>query len=1308
MDHAPDGSAGQTSFAALLSEVGALLDIECASLGRARRLLATRDAELCQVIERRTAELGRLRALQEQVEQAIEELLEREAAELDRIPNTAPQPPLPTAQPAADPPPVSPPDSPLPEPESELEPEPVLETKPVLEPVLEPVPQAQPDVMAAVVEPAIVETPPQDPVVDGKLTELLTEGREDLAWLWAEATAQPVIRQRGLAFFAGAMMCDPASLEVSLSDVLPEATPEHPDDCAVLLAACLRFGLSSGYSPISMQPLVERADIRHPPLRQLVLSALDAVQHGGRRPAADGADYALLDEWHGMAEKARLLKSELASRRLIFHRATMVLHHLARDDQPLGRALLGLAELAAAGPESVADAPLPLSEPLRVLRDPKSVDAIIRAADAAVSSPNQLLNKIHSDARARLLKSVEEVAQLLLEGSTIASRLRHASMSVDLSDLYQLRRAGEAYEPAAAPGTPGGAALHRLAEWVRENPPRTSRFTLPELRDHALRLVFELPRDEAGRLIANLEPGHLDGVLAGRTAEEAVTGFLDAGNITLARLLIAELDQPTGERLADAALRAEHTHKQEHQRAVRSADAAIAKLRSVGLDEPARELEGQLGQLRLALVDRYDARRAPLAAIVDTARTELDGYRRTLEGRLGELAPAPEDLVRIQELLEKNDEVTANEFVTRLESDLELPPASQSQRDDFAEFFPAVVELAVAHDLAGKDPQTKVLTSVVGRSGASAPRSRVMHDGLRAWREMYNQYYQRTKSRGSEQEFRRQLGDVLRMLGLMPANSNSFVDVTETHRNRMAVYEVAAKPIDQSYVPQLGTQANGRYTVLLVFQRPTSPSRLLDMVPESRRNSANLILYFGTLNVEQRTRLRQLNVMVAGKGSPTMVVDEAVIGWLATQEEPGFRVTQRVTLPFTAINPYTPFAGGDVPSEVFVGREMERHDVESPTGSMFVYGGRQLGKSALLRRIEKLYNEQPATGRSGRRVALYLDLKSESIGERQTPDALWSALIRPLHELGVLAENRPNMGPDRVMQHIGDWLRADRAHQLLLLLDESDMFLTADSKPGPSGTGEFRTLQRLKSLMASSDRRFKVVFAGLHQVQRFHDMPNTPVAHGGSDILIGPLRPTEVRKLVVDPMRAIGYGFETEGLVWRIAALTNYQASLVQIFCDALVEHMHKRPPQHPGRMLITSDDVDGVYANRAVRELIAQRFRWTINLDSRYRVIALVVALLSVLDGAGKTYSVEDLHVWCAAAWPDGFAADVLRQKEFEGYLDEMVGLGVLHSHDDRYGIRSPNVVALLGTRADRSERSATRLSSPMCRTSTTPATTT
>jgi hypothetical protein len=1127
---------------------------------------------------------------------------------------------------------------------------------------------------------------PGTPTVgDGKIfADLVAKGREDLAWAVAEATGQPRSRQRALGLFAAAMACDPARLEASLSAILPEEVPETADESRLLLAASLRFGLSSGYSPLSLPRLLERAEIRHEPTRVLVMTAIDAVQRGGRRPAAGGgAGYdELLKQWAAIADRAQALLSTLRTRVITFHRAKVVLHHLARDREPLGQALVDLAALSEAGPDIVHGDPrfAQLAEFVEALGEPRGVSALITAADKAVSSPFQLLKPIQASARRRLESSIEEVRQLVSEALVLGAQMRQADRSADLSELDQLRRAGANYVAPPDLQTVGEHALHRLATWVREDPAPVGSHTLDSLRRHALRYVFEIDRDADGAPVGELRPEHLGPVLAGRSGQDAVAGHLERGNVEAARALLSDVGAEQAERLDEQCSRASERLGREHAAIVKKAEAAIAKLRSVGLDEPARELEQRLDTLRKAPPDRYDLRRGPLAALIQRADEELGQYRHRLVSRLGTLAAGDADSARIHTLLDRGDEVTAEEFVTLLASGHELPPEVDARlRGDFDEFFPAVVEQAVAAaSPAGQHGELDTLDALVRSLGQGEPTAGILRDGLNAWRTLRNPHHQRRRG----DEFRRALADVMRMLGLLPT-SNNFADQTDDPRARTIIYEVRARPMDRSYVPQFGTQANGKYSVILMFERAT-PSRLLELVSERRRTRANLILYFGTLSVEQRLQLRQLSVAAPGKGSATLVIDEPVVGWLVTREEPGFRLLQRVTLPFTAINPYTPFAGGDVPSEMFVGRDKERADVESPTGSMFVYGGRQLGKSALLRRIEKLFTDTPGPDGQRHQVALYLDLKSESIGEARSTEELWNALIRSLKELGVLPEaSRPNAGPDRVVRWIREWLSRDEANRLLLLLDEADMFLAADAKPNDAGGGQFRTLQRLKSLMESSDRRFKPVFAGLHQVQRFHDSPNTPVAHGGADILIGPLRPAEVRKLVVDPMRAMGYGFESDELVWRIAALTNYQASLVQIFCEALVDHLRSRVVKRPGRTLVTSDDVDGVYADRRVRELIAQRFRWTINLDARYRVIALVVALLSSGSEADAVFSAEDLREYCSISWPEAFSGNILMLKEFMGYLDELVGLGVLHRTGERYGIRSPNVVALLGTRS-------------------------
>jgi hypothetical protein len=58
-------------------------------------------------------------------------------------------------------------------------------------------------------------------------------------------------------------------------------------------------------------------------------------------------------------------------------------------------------------------------------------------------------------------------------------------------------------------------------------------------------------------------------------------------------------------------------------------------------------------------------------------------------------------------------------------------------------------------------------------------------------------------------------------------------------------------------------------------------------------------------------------------------------------------------------------------------------------------------------------------------------------------------------------------------------------------LDESDDFFDFDAATNST------TTSRLKDLMDATGRRFKVVWAGLHQVARFANMPNQPLAHLG-------------------------------------------------------------------------------------------------------------------------------------------------------------------------------------------------------------------
>ena len=55
-----------------------------------------------------------------------------------------------------------------------------------------------------------------------------------------------------------------------------------------------------------------------------------------------------------------------------------------------------------------------------------------------------------------------------------------------------------------------------------------------------------------------------------------------------------------------------------------------------------------------------------------------------------------------------------------------------------------------------------------------------------------------------------------------------------------------------------------------------------------------------------------------------------------------------------------------------------------------------------------------------------------------------------------------------------------------MLLDEADLFLESDARE------VFGHVSKLKGLMDKTNRRFKVVFAGLHNVQRATRVSNNP------------------------------------------------------------------------------------------------------------------------------------------------------------------------------------------------------------------------
>jgi AAA domain len=294
---------------------------------------------------------------------------------------------------------------------------------------------------------------------------------------------------------------------------------------------------------------------------------------------------------------------------------------------------------------------------------------------------------------------------------------------------------------------------------------------------------------------------------------------------------------------------------------------------------------------------------------------------------------------------------------------------------------------------------------------------------------------------------------------------------------------------------------------------------------------------------------------------------------------------------------------------MFFGRRQERNDLLSMGGSAshLVYGGRQLGKTALLRRIQA---EQQG---SKDRIVAYAEIRNIGGSDLSPTRAITRVMAEELRRAGVPVPTNPSWHAFEAA--VEKWLdepdKEDR--RILLMLDEADAFLRADSRD------KYRELQQIKSLIERTGRHFKVVFAGLQNVERFFRDPNSPWQHFGSATLIGPmLRGDELReaeRLVRQPLETLGFSFPDPDAVRLLLVYSNYYPSLIQVFCRRLLVHARTRWLQHSEHPLpfpITVDDIRRVYSESELRHEIRDKLQITLNLDPRYNYLVMLLAVLS------------------------------------------------------------------------------------------------
>lgn len=619
---------------------------------------------------------------------------------------------------------------------------------------------------------------------------------------------------------------------------------------------------------------------------------------------------------------------------------------------------------------------------------------------------------------------------------------------------------------------------------------------------------------------------------------------------------------------------------------------------------------------------------------------------------------------RLQSLLDRGEISTLEEFVLAIERGEQPPEEGDLLFNQLGGFFPRVGEDSRVAAAAAQDEALAEAISDRGSFGAldfqglKDEEIEPVQVAVGAWR--------RIESR----DFKNAEDDLVRILDLIGLTVEQSMDSKLGEKWRKVI-ELAAQPLGKALIPAFGSgAADGKYRVRFLWERMSDEAIAATIRQEPGEQPILLLCFGGPLSATTRIGVAD-QLRHQRNRRAVALLDGPAFLYLASKGGRNLATTMRITLPFSAINPYTPFVAGSVPLEMFYGRNRELEEVIDRNGTSFIYGGRQLGKSALLRAADRKFN-----GEGPDSLAVYVDLKSKGIGEWKAAGEIVGEISKALSDANVMtatAAKDPSF--EELRKQVLSWLGAESTRRILLLLDESDSFLNEDAKAG------FRNVNQLKSLMEETERRFKPVFAGLHQVRRFQRIPNQPLAHLGFPTPVGPLKPQPAYDLITKPLETLGFKFEDRDLPARILTATNYLPSLIQLFCSELVDHMLSKScgPNSPP-YLVTSADVDAVYQTPRVVEEMRTRFHLTTHLDPRYRVIANAVAFEALEGGLSVGLRAPEIRAICEEYWAAGFADT--STDEFRALLEEMDSLGVLFEDEEgKFLVRSPNVLRMLGT---------------------------
>jgi len=252
----------------------------------------------------------------------------------------------------------------------------------------------------------------------------------------------------------------------------------------------------------------------------------------------------------------------------------------------------------------------------------------------------------------------------------------------------------------------------------------------------------------------------------------------------------------------------------------------------------------------------------------------------------------------------------------------------------------------------------------------------------------------------------------------------------------------------------------------------------------------------------------------------------------------------------TRISPYQTHGGITRPGAFFGRESVLARVLNREPGNYLLVGGRQLGKTSLMKAIERRFVGHP------RVHCVYLSLRDHRL------------TMRLALELG--------MAEDTGIDALVAVLSARAAGRgLLLLIDETDLFLRAEAAQGYPQLGALRAL--------SEEGRCHFMLAGFWDLYEAVTLDfASPLRNFGEVIHVGSLEEDACRALATEPMARLGVHFASPDLPRRLVAACGRRANLVALACQHLLGQLDR------GQRVLDAAQVHAALVSEPVLDALA------------------------------------------------------------------------------------------------------------------------